>query len=138
LHRQWVGRGTQVGALAGLPLHILADDDFCLEEPIWYGRLRKTLEKLVAAGPVTLILESLATNVREADLNDQVAVRQFARTRVRSLMAHFTGLTVILSCHLRKPQRAGANDLGSRVAGSVQIRGAVDCVLGLVPAGRDA
>jgi AAA domain len=139
-HRQWSRRGSGAGLLADLPLSVFSDDDFCLADPIWYARLVKTLIRVGASkGPVTCFIESLATNVlNPEDLVDQVKVRQFVRATIRRMMRTFPGLTVPISCHLRKTQPGGMNDLGTRVAGSVQIRGAVDCLIGLVPAGRDA
>ncbi len=140
VRRQWVGRGREVADLADLPLHLYVDPDFCAEEPTCYARLVATLDK-VAGGSTSaplLIVESLSTNVRGTDLNDQVQVRGFVRRSLRSLQARHPGLAILVSAHLRKPQAGGANELGARVAGSMQIRGALDCVIGLVPAGRDA
>jgi hypothetical protein len=126
-------------ALADLPLFVESDDDFSLEDDSCFARLRLTLEKRgFKEKPGLLIIESLATNVIGTDLNDQVSVRQYVRIRIRSLMAEFPCLTVILSAHLRKTQEGGKSDLGNRVAGSMQLRGAFDSVIGLVADGKDS
>lgn len=139
IRRQWEGRGGKPSDLAELPLRVWADETFCLEDAACHARLRKTLEVAGAdRQPVTTIIESLATNVQETDLNDQGSVRQFISRNLGTLMASFPGLSVLMSHHLRKPQRGGGNELGVRVAGSVQIRAAFDAIIGLTVAGRDA
>ncbi len=135
LRRQWLGRGGDPAQLGALPLHLYPDCDFCVEDGTWFRRLEVTLAQ---AQPALLVLESLSTNVRETDLNDQAAVRQFVNRRLRSLLPAHPRMGVLISCHLRKSQAGGANDLATRVAGSMQVRGAVDSVVGLVPAGRNA
>lgn len=142
INRQWAARGPGAGRLADLPLFIASDDAFVLDDAGCRARLVKTLQKASAdKGPALCIVESLATNAIEPeDLIDQVRCRLLVNRTVRALMRSFPGLTVIMSCHLRKIASGGksGNDLPSRVAGSMQIRGAFDCVHGLVASGRDA
>jgi len=136
LRRQWFGRGGDPARLSELPLHVHVDPDFCLEQGQCFDRLKLTLHQVAEkfGPPRLLIVESLSTNVLTTNLNDQTDVRTFFRRYIRSLMAAHPGMAVILSAHLKKKQAGGANDLATRVAGSMQIRGAVDCVIGLVGA----
>lgn len=139
IRRQWAGMSGRPDELAALPLHAWADDGFCLEDEASFGSLRRTLERVGAAEKAAvLILESLATNVRNTELDDQASVRQYVNKYLGALQVAFAGLSEIVSCHLRKPQHGGANDLGTRVAGSIQIRAAFDSIIGLTLAGRDA
>ena len=140
LERLWNARGPGKEGLSDLPLAVVVDDDFNLGEDAHFSRLLATLEHFkFDTTPSVLILESLATNVDgHTDINDQQQVRQWARVRLRSLQARFPGLTILLSAHLKKRQAQGINDLGSRVAGSVQIRAAVDALIGLVATGKEA
>jgi hypothetical protein len=136
--RQWEGMGGARSDLALLPLYVVSDEDFCLEDTSCFARTRSTLQRAGAEKrPVTFILESLATNVRDTDLRDQVAVRRYTTERFGALMAAFPGLTCIFTCHLRKIQQGSANDLGTRIAGSIQIRAACDSIIGLTVAGKD-
>jgi len=138
IRRQWAGMGGQPEELVALALRSWADDGFCLEDETSFRRLRATLAQVGAAEtPAVLILESLATNVRNTKLDDQASVRQFVNRYLGSLQPSFPGLSEIVSCHLRKPQYGGANDLGTRVAGSIQIRAAFDSIIGLTAAGKN-
>jgi hypothetical protein len=139
IHRQWDGTNAGDAKLADLPLFIESDDDFNLEDDSCFASLRSTLEKQGFKEKAGLfIIETIATNVVTTDLNDQKSVRQYVRARIRSLMKEFPGLIVITSAHLRKTQEGGKSDLGNRVAGSMQLRGAFDSAIGLVPDGKDA
>jgi len=134
IRRQWVGRGGDPARLRDLPLHVHVDNDFCLEQGRSLDRLAATLSQMREkfGPPRLLILESLSTNVSTTNLNDQTEVRTFFRRHIRSLMADHPDMAALVSAHLKKKQPGGANDLATRVAGSMQIRGAVDCVIGLV------
>lgn len=129
--RQWEALGESRESLAALPLHVHADPEFCLEHGQSLERVEMTLSKW-GVTPRLLILESLSTNVETTDVNDQIAIRQFARRYLRSLLANHPGMAIAFSAHLKKNQPGIKSDLGTRVAGSVQIRGAVDCVIALV------
>ena len=140
LRRLWEGLTGESRIPSDLPLHAFSDDAFNLDHDSDFARVRKSLEDLGARRvPAVFLLESLATNVSDPDvLKDQVQFRDYARRRFRALMTDFPGLTIAVSAHLRKPQQGGANDLGTRVAGSMQIRAGLDCIIGLIPSGRDA
>lgn len=139
IKRVWAGRGGSREELARLPLWAHVDNDFNLDDDGCFGALVAALEKRgFAQRPGLVIIESLVTNVGpDVELNDQLSVRRWATRRPRALQARFPGLTVIVSAHLKKPQQQSVNDLGTRVAGSVQIRAAVDAIIGLVPRGRE-
>lgn len=139
LQRQWMGMGGRIEELNNLPLFAKADADFNLEDDSCFARLRVTLERLRAKEtPSLFILECISSNVLTTDLNDQVSVRQYVRSRIRGLMEDFPGLTTIVSHHLRKTQQGAGNGLGDRVAGSMQLRASFDAAIGLVPAGKDS
>jgi len=140
LRRLWEGLTGESRIPSDLPFHALSDDAFNLDHDSDLARVRKSLENLGARQvPAIFFLESLATNVSDPNaLKDQVQFRDYARRRFRVLMAEFPGLNIAVSAHLRKPQQGGANDLGTRVAGSMQIRAGLDCIIALVPSGRDA
>ncbi len=139
LQRIWRGRGGSAEELTRLPLGVHAEDAFNLDDDACFGGLVTSLDRRgFRDRPGLLIVESLATNVGSGiNLNDQLDVRRWATRRLRSLQQQFPGLTINVSAHLKKPQARGVNDLATRVAGSIQIRAAVDAVIGLVPRGRE-
>jgi len=136
--RHAAGLGLDLGSL---PLRLVSDPEFNLDRPGTVARVRKALADLGAAErPATFILESLTTNVvlDLTNLHDAVSVRAYIRRTLAALQADFPDLSSIVSHHLKKPQAGGANDLSTRVSGSVQIRAGLDCVIGLVPDGPEA
>jgi hypothetical protein len=138
--RQAAGRGIAAGDLARLPLAVIDDPEFCLDGPDYLRRLGATLENLGArVRPSVLVVETVSTNIRSktTDLYNEISVRDFIRRTAGRLSRDFAGLTFNMSHHLKKAQAGAANDLASRVAGSVQLRAGFDSVIGLVACGKD-
>jgi hypothetical protein len=138
--RQGEGRGLSGEDLAGLPLRVIDDPEFCLDDADHLRRLSACLEGLGARErPCLFVLETVSTNIRSkaTDLYNEISVRDYIRRTAGRLSRDFPGLTFIASHHLRKSQAGGANDLASRVAGSAQLRAGFDSVIGLVACGKD-
>jgi KaiC/GvpD/RAD55 family RecA-like ATPase len=139
--RHAAGRGMSTEELAALPLRVLNDPAFNLDLPGTVAKVRKALRALGAdKHPALLIVESLTTNIDPAatDLNSGPSVRSFIRRTVSTLQAEFPSLTTILSHHLKKTQQGSGNDMGSRIAHSVQIKAGVDVAFGLSAAGDES
>jgi hypothetical protein len=137
--RSWAGRGGTADGLAALPFKVHSDPDFNLDDETCFAKVRTALEAVGGRErPVVFILEVLSSNVTDPKtLVDQVLFRDYSRRRFRSLMKEFPGLSIVFSAHLRKPQQGGANGIGDRVAGSMQIRASCDCIIGLIASGKD-
>jgi hypothetical protein len=138
IQRHAAGLGVD---LAGLPLRVVNDPDFNLDEPGTLAKVRKALKGLGAdTRPATFIIETLTTNVSSetTDLHSAVSVRAYIRRTLSALQTEFPGLTCIISHHFKKPQAGGANDMSSRVSGSVQIKAGVDCLIGISGDGAEA
>lgn len=134
------GAGLGVADLSALPLRVMSDAAFVLDDPGCLGWARGQLADLGAATtPAVFILESLSTNIDPdlTDLADAVSVRAFIRRTLAALQHDFMGLTCIVSHHLRKMQQGAGNDLGTRISGSHQIKAGFDCAVGLAPNGDE-